>query len=432
MKLINKKTINILLLILALNQLNSVISATVETKNTISRRRVRGDGDNANPDAEKKFVWTTDDQNPLFPKSRWLVLFKNWQRNPELCSAASAMKPVNRTRGLPEEEWLNNKLPSRKVNPYKKEEHGKEMSAYLFDWIDGFIMADVVKEFKKIVDDSKKIAEDPLCEDVYSVINQLEAYRSMGKGAEINISVKDDAEKQKKLIEQLSKLNSNVVAAEFTNSINICQMTAMIKTWKWQRDDDEIHWEKKLLDAFDYNGDGRLNAEELLTLAIIYNYTKGNLGEPIGENTFNSVCKEKIDGVFNFADCNGDGFVSSEELYNTLKYLKKSKDQDKYNYYKCDAYVPMTVEYNSAATNDLVLKNTMTWEGLLNIEEFRVGILLGFLERQVLKTQVYEDSSLTDVTTRWGADGKTDLRCKAIKDTLSRTKNTGIGANLRA
>jgi len=396
----------------------------------MTRRRVRDETDKEVKEGDKKWVWTTDDQSPLFPKARWLVLFKNWQRPTELCNSVSEMKPTNKTRGIPENEWLNNKLPTRKVNPYKKEEHGKELSAYLFDWIDGFLMEDVVKEFKKIVDESKKFKADPSCEDVYSVVNQIEAYKSMGKGAEINISVKDDAEKEKKLIEALAKLNPNVNEAEFTASISICQMSAMIKTWKWQRDDDVIKWQKKLMDAFDYNGDGRLNAEETLTLAIIYNYTKGNLGEPMGENTFNSVCKEKVDGVFNFADCNGDGFVSSEELWNTLKYLKKPKDQDKYNMYKCDAYIPMTTEYNSGATNDLVLKNSITNEGLLNNEEFRVGILLGFLERQVLKTTVYEDNSLTDISVRWGSDGKTDLRCKSIKDTLSRTKNDGAKGNI--
>lgn len=98
--------------------------------------------------------------------------------------------------------------------------------------------------------------------------------------------------------------------------------------------------------------------------------------------------------------------------------------------YKCDAYIPMTTEYNSGATNDLVLKNSITNEGLLNNEEFRVGILLGFLERQVLKTTVYEDNSLTDISVRWGSDGKTDLRCKSIKDTLSRTKNDGAKGNI--
>jgi hypothetical protein len=423
MKLINKKTL-ILLLVLAISQLSYITS--LSTENRMKRRRVTDEKKDDTKESEKKFVWTTDDQNPLFPKSRWLVLFKNWQRPTELCSGSANMKPVNKTRDIPETDWLNDRLPTRKANPYKKEEHGRELSAYLFDWIDGFLMEDVVKEFKKIVDESKKIAQDPLCEDVYSTVNQIEAYKSMGKGQEINISVTDDADKEKKLLEHLAKLNPNVIESEFQSSINICQMSAMIKTWKWQRDDDVVKWQKKLLDAFDFNGDGRLNAEETLTLAIIYNYTKGTLGEPQGENTFNSVCKEKVDGIFNFADCNGDGYVSAEELWHTFKYLKKAKDQDKYNMYKCDAYVPMTTEYNSGAINDLILKNNIVSEGLLNNEEFRVGILLGFLERQVLKTTVFEDNSLTEISGRWGSDGKTDIRCKNIKDTLSRTKNTGI------
>ena len=423
MKLISKITL-VLLLVLAISQINYITSTS--TENRMKRRRVVDDKKDDTKDSEKKFVWTTDDQNPLFPKARWLVLFKNWQRPAELCTGSANLKPTSKVREIPETDYLNTKLPTRKVNPFKKEEHGRELSAYLFDWIDGFLMEDVVKEFKKIAEESKKIVPDPFCEDNYSVINQIEAYKSMGKGQEINISVKDDTDKEKKLIEALSKLNPNVIESEFKQSITICQMSAMIKNWRWQRDDDVVKWQKKLMDSFDFNGDGRLNAEETLYLSIIYNYTKGNLGEPIGDYTFNSVCKEKIDGIFNFADCNGDGFVSAEELWHTIKFLKKPKDQDKYNIFKCDAYVPMTVEYNSGAINDLILKNNMTNEGLLNNEEFRVGILLGFLERQVLKTNVFEDNSLTEINTRWGSDGKTDIRCKNIKDTQSRTKNTGI------
>ena len=57
------------------------------------------------------------------------------------------------------------------------------------------------------------------------------------------------------MIEALAKLNPNVNENEFKSSITMCQMSAMIKNWRWQRDDEVVRWQKKLMDAFDFNGD---------------------------------------------------------------------------------------------------------------------------------------------------------------------------------
>lgn len=376
---------------------------------------------------DKNLVFSNDYNHPFYYKSRWPKMFKIHERPSSLCSQQLSLIPKNKTEVfVQKDEWLNSILPKKKVNQFKIDQHGFGDSAYLFDWLDGFLQEDVTNKFKEIIKKARELSSDPQYPDIYSALNQLDAFKSLGANQNfVKPNEIDTPEAKERIIEALSKINRNVKPNVFKTGITISQLSLLLPSWKWVYNSSLIKWQKILFDQYDFDGDGRLNASEFILLSIVYNYYTKKLGTPVGENVYFELTREKIDGLFNFADCNADGFVSAEELWYTAKKLKRTKDIGKYDIFKCNAYKPMENEYRSAASNDFILKNDRTVEGLVNLEEFRMGILLGYWNRQIDALDPVGDNSLNEKSLRWGADGHLDLKCEQIKATQSVSKNLG-------
>ncbi len=124
---------------------------------------------------------------------------------------------------------------------------------------------------------------------------------------------------------------------------------------------------------------------------------------------FKKIIEEKIDPLFTFLDCDNAGYINSENIWEGLKFLKRSAPE-KYNYYKCELPRSFNKFYRTHA-NDFILKNFGVADGYLNTEEFRKGILLGYWERQINGLSVAKDDSINRKSDRWDANGTQDKDC---------------------
>lgn len=365
----------------------------------------------------QNLVFTNDIHDPFFPKFQWNRIFKAPLRPKYLCERIIDYIPVkNKTEEI--RDTPMGEIPRRKENLFKSMKHGFEDSAFVFDWLDAYLRDDIVKEFKQIYQEAKNFSDIFSVPDIYNVTNQLEIFKQMGVGDFVVISVQESPEVIDKLISNLAKVNRNLRPDIYKVGITISQLVAVIKEWRWLYNKDQVKWEKKLFDKFDFDGDGRLSPNEFILLAIIHNYRTGKLGSTQGTHLFQDVCKAKIDPIFTYADCNGDGYVSAEELWYAFKQLKRGEKNDNiYNMYKCDAYAEMIDEYRSSAVNDIILKNDKTVVGMLTLLEFKRAILLGYWNRQVSDLEIMNDEAMTMIGERWSKDGLVDLGCERIKET---------------
>jgi Ca2+-binding EF-hand superfamily protein len=317
----------------------------------------------------------------------------------------------------------------------------------------------LIDEAKNIPEEDPKIFDDP-----YS-IEKLLFYWSHGKEGlnpinpviqkeiEIDSKTKTDtvAEKLKQLtqnslntqinLNKLNQYNKNFNADIFNQSFSAAKISNIIKTFGWKINILGGNWEsnnikksssssllfKKLIDKYDFDGNGRLDVREFLFFAIMENYKK-NL--KCKKHCLKEIIENKINPMFNFFDCDDDGFINSENLWNGMKYLKRQSPEN-YNFYKCEIPKVFNKYYRTHATNDFVLKNYEAVKGYLNIEEFRKGILLGYWERQIKINNVNVsfiggvignsnlngvvlDDSVNRKSERWDDNGKKDIDCEEI------------------
>ena len=178
----------------------------------------------------------------------------------------------------------------------------------------------------------------------------------------------------------------------FKNSVNAVQVHHGLKNNNWYYDKSVIDNSKAFVKRFDINGDGRLSARELI-LGSIYN-NKSLLGTGDCKLCYEDLC-DKLDGIFAYLDCNNDGLVGAEEIYKHLPHLRR--DTSKWNFYN----LASKAEIRTSVVNDFVLKNQNALNGKLNKSEFRMGILLGYWDRQTDDLGIVEDDRLNLKKLRW-------------------------------
>lgn len=320
--------------------------------------------------------------------------------------------PVNRPE-FQDAEYISQVIPKKKPNPFKVKKHGFEDSAYMFDWLDGFIKKEIVAIFKLYYLSANQIQEDHEIKDVYSVENQIKAFQTMGAGYQVistNVMSPDDE------FNILMKMNPNMVKSNYMTGISIGKLAVILKKWEWVNT-NEVNWEKKIFDKFDFNGDGRISINEFLTLAVSIHFENSTLGSINSKFSFSEITSEKIDGLFNFADCNSDGFISSEELWNSIKLVKRQDDlKGRFDIFNCDAGKDNEfIDLRSSSVNDFFLKNSYTVKGKLSLMEFRKGILAAFINRQVNDSLITDDDSINGKFSRWQDNGLVDIGCLKLK-----------------
>jgi len=210
-------------------------------------------------------------------------------------------------------------------------------------------------------------------------------------------------DKLKKIVSSNSKVfNENA----FKVGITAPMVYALVQAWKWNYNPAEFDWARKLLDKYDFDGDGRLNPREFIIFTIIHN--KNSLGSC--ENCYNDIVNKKIDPIYTFVDCDNDNKVSAEDMWENLQNLKRANTA-KANIYQCTL---KNKKFRTTSMNDFILKNMWDNDGFVSKNEFRVGILLGYWDRQTDPDKIYPDDTRTFKKLRWGDSGEQDIVCGRI------------------
>jgi hypothetical protein len=68
----------------------------------------------------------------------------------------------------------------------------------------------------------------------------------------------------------------------------------------------------------------------------------------------------------------------------------------------------------TTSCNDFILKYGKINKAKITLDEFRMGVLLGYLYRHVRPDGILTDDSLSGKNHRWADDGKTDIECQKL------------------
>ena len=148
------------------------------------------------------------------------------------------------------------------------------------------------------------------------------------------------------------------------------------------------------------NYDGRLNPREFILASLWHN--KQTVGSSLCDNCYFEVGKT-LDAIFLYLDCDNDGLLSAEEIWGNLPNIKR--DSEKWNMFAFGN----AESIRTAAVNDFILKNSNIKEGFISRTEFRVGLLLGFWDRQTETTKIVHDESRTLKNLRWEEGDMIDI-----------------------
>jgi len=273
-------------------------------------------------------------------------------------------------------------LITNKFNWIKK--WGEGPVAYLFDYLDSVLRNDILEEFKGIF---KNITS-------YSNIDNKEYQDTLNMNTYMN-----DVRLRIGYSQKIKDYNNRIKTSYFKSAVNTVQLRQAIPALGWiipNKDDD---YAKKFVLNYDIDGDGRLNARELILGSIIGN--KGNFKNKNCKLCFDKTIS-KIDKIFDFINCAKNGFIDAEQMWESFPLLIRNTSM--YNIFS----IRNDMSIRTNAVNDLVLKNVELVDGFLSKEEFRIGILLGFWDRQTTESGIIDGDSRNLKSLRWSDDGMTD------------------------
>jgi hypothetical protein len=353
--------------------------------------------------------------------NKWAALFRSADRGPACKNDKNKNKAKLKKKKKDKDIFLQTPLPIAKPSPDDIGYGAKGDIAYWFDYTDSCWRDEITGIFTKMFDEAKAIeVEDNDVNDIYSITNQLKNYASSGLESQIPMAIlgENTPQSDKMKLKVLQQINKKFNVQVFENSISLPQIRKLIVDWNWigTKMGDWVDPGKHIVDKYDWNGDGRLNAREFIFWTI-----SDNLLEIVKDKTkerksfVETFIDQQLDPFFTYADCDGDGLVSSEEIWQAGMHLK-CKDGSKFKIYDCDAKADDNdTDYRTACTNDFILKNEEKWDGYNTRDEFYRGTLLGFWDRQVGDGQgVVTDDILANIGERWGGRGLVDTECQNI------------------
>jgi len=269
-------------------------------------------------------------------------------------------------------------------------------TAYVLDFMDPAILPAMLKEFHSIYDDMMKLPPD----DTADYADPFDLKKLLATSTDKALNAK--------AMKDLTLLNKNYDPSIYNVSVNAVQIHKAMIDWKWSADFGLSDFAKSFIKRYDMNGDGRLNPREIILGAIDHN--KHLFGMPGCTHCFQEVSK-KLDAIFMFIDCDNDGIIKAEDLWNNLPKLKRNSPQFNMFALSKDAGI------RTAAVNDFVLKNMSGRSGILTKVAFRNAIILGMWDRQTDFTKVLDDDSRTLKELRWKDDDMVDIKAEEyIKD----------------
>jgi hypothetical protein len=295
-------------------------------------------------------------------------------------------------------------IPHKKTNYYEKIKMGWEASSYFFDFIDPALRDLVVAEFDRIFKEAQKLTPPNGFKEPYTVAGILGLNPA---------NLPSEAEMINKLKSLWPTWNVDI----WRTSITVGQVASIIEQWSWNFDTSHNNPAKKIVDHYDFDGDGRLNPREFL-IAMIQNNKKVIDGPKKCRNCMEKIIESRIDPMFMYFDCASYNIITAEQIWTGLtKLIRPTKGFD---IFKCSLE---SGKYRTAAINDFVLKAHKLVNGKVTKEEFRHGILLGFWDRQTDDTHVYMDDGKNLKSLRWGSNGEIDIMCEKILSTIKKSRH---------
>jgi hypothetical protein len=329
---------------------------------------------------------------------KWTELF-NRPTRPDDCKLQELNLTKDGEQGLDGTSAYNraNGLPYKKADFINKSDWAPDKPIqYLFDHFDSVLKDEIIKYFTSLYDEAFKQVEDADYPDPYKQEDMI-FKKSNGKAV---------TDKQKQLEEYFPGTDWKL----YDLSISAPKLKTITKVFQWATPGDK-NFPKNLVDKYDYKGVGRLSKYEFLQYTIF-----NSLGpqRQDAKKVYKEIYDSKIDPIFAFLDCNDDTFITSEEIFNNLNLLKR-QTPDKYDLYKCKLSENKPIRTN--ACNDFILRFDKDNNAKLTKEEFRTGILIGYLMRNVKDDLILPttDESLSGKATRWAEDGAKDLECEKLQ-----------------
>lgn len=283
-------------------------------------------------------------------------------------------------------------VPLKRENFYSKLEIGYGSSAYFFDYIDELLLDDVTKKFEevmKIIEAYPK--EDKEYEDPYTLNKMLSVPLENSPPVE-------------ELIARLTKAYPSFDKDYWEKSFNAVQLRKAFIENKWDVPIGITDPAKRIIDRFDFNGDGRLSQYE--TIIAIIDTNKGIYGRKKCKNCFEELQGEYFDPIFMFSNLDNDDKLTSEEMWRAFEYLNRKTT--KFNIYLCKVDGQGV---RTSSLNDFILKSQRVYNGSLTKREFSIGILIGYWGRQVDKSQIYKAGEKNRKGERWSDPDAADNAC---------------------
>ncbi len=293
-------------------------------------------------------------------------------------------------------------LPRPKPNFHEKKKLGWDTSAYFFDYLDDVLQKDIVAEFDRIFKEAQKVQPPAGYNDTYALEKIL--------GLSGAIPAKQE------LYKKVASIAPSFNPSVWETAISIGQIETIFKDWNWYANTAKPNPAKYLVDRYDYDGDGRLNPREFL-IAMIRNNKRVVDGAKKCKNCMENVIANKIDPMYMFLDCGAKNQITSEQMWVGLQKLKRTKLGN--DIYQCKLEGG---KYRTSAINDFVLKSHKIVEGKLTKEEFRLGLLTGYWDRQTDNTKIFLDDGHNMKNLRWAQDGNIDIVCERIKASIKKSK----------
>ena len=329
---------------------------------------------------DKIQIMTASEQS--FYSSMWSSLFMIPRTS--ACSKSNLLRRI-RNEVLDE---LNRGKEGKKGPFWWVKQWGYGQAAYLFDFLDPVLQLKAAVEFKLIYSAASKFPQadseylDPF--DFKSMISQ------------------DNSKLSKDMIKKLKLFTQNFDETVYNLSLNSVQIRKALQVFKWSSDISNPNYAAKFVTKYDMNFDGRLNYRELILGSIYHNQQLIGLPSPLCDFCYFEIGKT-IDAIFLYLDCDNDGFLSAEEIWSNLPKMNRSTEQWNLFAFGIDDNI------RTASINDFILKNSHGREGFISRKEFRVGLLLGFWDRQTEFTKIVDDNSRNMKNLRWKEDHMIDV-----------------------
>ena len=347
------------------------------------------------------------------PTKSWDEIFKELFTNQDrpFCKSNPNLRP-KKIHAKPEEgQVIVAKLPHKKQNLNYKAWGVASESAYVFDYMDYLFQDRMVKAFENWWKQCQTLPPKIGVEDPYTLLNQLVVEYNR-KGGKAPFPQPTKQQSMTDHIGFMKKLKQNFDESDWILNISIPQLATIYDKFRWVYNRNDSTYFQKLLDKYDYDGDGRLDAREFIFLTIWENRKEVRSSRTI--YPFYKIQDKYVFPLFQFADCTKKGYVVAEQLWATFNNLKRQESDstnENFNFYNCE--VPNGYTHTSAV-NDFVLKCTNTIQGALNPDEFATCVFLGYWDRQISVNKILPKDEMNKKDTRW-KDEKIDIICEKMK-----------------